>query len=412
MSHAPLTAEIEDWLVAKALADPDIVLLFERLADRLHALGIPLGRAVLSWPTLHPLFRAEHVFWRVGEGAVLERSYHSADGPSEEFLKSPFHYAQQRELRHLRRRLEGPSATLDFEVLEDLAGQGFTDYLLTATRFGIASVPNFGTATTGLMASWSTRRPGGFSDDDLEALKRIQTVMAVACRAAIQLRVMTNVGEAYLGPTAGRRVLAGDIRRGDGEHISAVVWFSDLRGSTRLSDAMDADSYLALLNRYFECTAQPVIDGGGEVLNFIGDGVLAIFPVEDGCPREAARRAEAAADESLRLWARANREGPAFRYGIGLALGDVMFGNIGVPGRLAFSAVGRVVNQVQRVEKATERLRRTVLATGAFAEIASGAWEPAGELAAGEFAEGVPLFCRATPDREADRRDGEVKAAE
>src|SRR5690606_20733045 len=165
-------------------------------------------------------------------------------------------------------------------------------------------------------------------------------VFAVACRAAVQKRVMANLANAYLGRTAGWRVLAGNIRRGDGERIPAVVWFSDLRGSTRLSDSMDPDSYLALLNRYFECTAAAVIEHGGEILNFIGDGVLAIFPVDGDCG-SAAARAEAAVREARRRQAEAVAEGTPggapLSFGIGLAVGEVMFGNIGVPSRLAFS---------------------------------------------------------------------------
>ncbi|HUF56243.1 MAG TPA: adenylate/guanylate cyclase domain-containing protein, partial [Thermohalobaculum sp.] len=295
MSHATLTQEIEDWLIAEALRDADIMRLFEEVCARLKAMGVPLERAVLNWLTLHPLFRSEHAFWFPGQHARLERRYHATVG-NDEYLRSPFYHVQQQGLTSLRRRLAGDGAVVDFDVLHDFVGQGFTDYLLTATFFRIADVTAGGEGraeSSGLLASWATKRRGGFADDDLDALQRIQRVLAVACRAAIQQRVMTNLATTYLGPTAGGRVLAGDIRRGDGERITAAIWFSDLRDSTRLSDSMDPDSYLALLNRYFECTAQPVIDQGGEILNFIGDGVFAIFPVDNGDAAAAAARAEA-----------------------------------------------------------------------------------------------------------------------
>jgi adenylate cyclase len=220
-------------------------------------------------------------------------------------------------------------------------------------------------------------------------------VFAVACRAAIQKRVMANLAHTYLGATAGWQVLAGDIRRGDGARIPAVVWFSDLRGSTRLSDTMDPDSYLALLNRYFECTAAPVIEHGGEILNFIGDGVLAIFPIEAGCPRAAAARAEAAALEAQRLCDEAAGSTPGgapLRFGIGLAVGEVMFGNIGVPSRLAFSGIGQVVNTVQRIEKATKPMGLRVLADAGFAAAAPGAWRPAGDLEIRDFGRRIAVF--------------------
>jgi len=386
MSHNTLIAEIETWLIEEALGDPEIVGLFETLCRRLHGVGIPVERAVLSWPTLHPLFRAEQVFWWLGKGAKLEQYYHSS-AAGEQWLNSPFFRVLSRGLPRLRRRLTGENAFLDFEVLKDFAAQGYTDYLLTAANFSIAEFTDFQGGTTGIMASWATTRAGGFTDMDLEALSRIQTIFAVACQAAIQKRVMTNIANAYLGPTAGWRVLSGDIKRGDGERISAVVWFSDLRASTRLSDEMAPDDYLALLNKYFECTAAPVIEHGGEILNFIGDGVLAIFPIEvggDGADgtAEAVRRAMAAVDEALRLRVEVIDAGtPAdapLEFGIGLDIGELMFGNIGVPHRLAFSGIGRVVNGVQRIESTTKKVGRPVLATAALAEVSPDDWVSAG----------------------------------
>ncbi len=382
MSHSTLISELETWLIEEALGDPEIVGLFDTLCRRLHAVGIPVERAVLSWPTLHPLFRAEQVFWWLERGANLEQYYHSSAG-NEHWLASPFYHALCNRLPRLRRRLDGENALLDFPVLEEIAGQGYTDYLLTTASFRIAEFADFDGGTTGIAASWSTTRDGGFSDADLEALSRIQQVFAVACQASIQKRVMTNIANAYLGPTAGWRVLSGDIQRGDGERISAVVWFSDLRGSTRLSDEMAPDDYLALLNKYFECTAAPVIEHGGEILNFIGDGVLAIFPIEgaDGAA-EAVGRATAAVDEALSRRVEVIDAGtPAdapLEFGIGLDIGELMFGNIGVPHRLAFSGIGRVVNGVQRIESTTKKVGRPVLATAALAAVSPDDWVSAG----------------------------------
>lgn len=395
MSHATLIAAVEDWLIGKALGDPEIRTLFEKLCTRLHAIGIPLHRASLSWPTLHPLYKSEQVFWRKGDGAVLNQYEHS-DTPTEEWLKSPLAYVHQQGLEQLRRRLAGPSAVLDFEVLKEFADQGYSDYIVTATEFGVADVQQFQGRSPGMIASWATKRESGFSDDDLDALRRVQRFFAVACRASIQRRVMDNLATAYLGPTAGHQVLTGDIRRGDGEQLPAVVWYSDLRGSTRLSDTMDPDSYLALLNRYFECTAAPVIAHGGEILNFIGDGVLAIFPIREHCPMEAAAKAEAAVRDALAACQQAEKGGTPggapLRFGIGLAVGSVMFGNIGVPSRLAFSGIGKVVNAVQRVEQETKRMEIPVLASPEFAEAAPGEWASAGEIEIADFDRRFQVF--------------------
>ena len=405
MSHVSLIAAVEDWLIGKALADPDIRALFEKLCERLHGLGIPLERAALSWPTLHPLFRAEQVFWRRGEGANLEQHRHSSES-SEAWLNSPFHHVITHNLNHLRRRLSGEGALVDFDVLRDFRDQGFTDYLLTSTDFGIADVAKFDGGRTGTLASWATKRKGGFSDDDLDALRRIQKVFAVACRASIQRRVADNIATAYLGPTAGHQVLRGDIRRGDGERLPAVVWYSDLRGSTRLSDTMDPDSYLALLNRYFECTADPVIAHGGEILNFIGDGVLAIFPIAKDCPMHAAAQAELAVRDALAACTQAEKDGTPggapLRFGIGLDIGEVMFGNIGVPSRLAFSGIGKVVNTVQRIESQTKALDVAVLASADFADAAPGDWASAGEIEIRDFDRRLQVFTL-DPDAPATR---------
>jgi len=344
---------------------------------------------------LHPLFRAEQAFWYPEEGAHLEQYYHSSAG-NEHWVKSPFYYVLSHDIDVLRRRLTGPGAVLDFEVLESFQEKGYTDYLMTSTGFHIADREKFDSGRTGIMASWMTKRKGGFTDDDLDALKRIQSIFAVACRASIQRRIMRNIGNTYLGPTAAEDVLGGDIKRGDGARIRAVVWFSDLRGSTRLSDTMDPDSYLQLLNAYYECTAQPVIDNGGEILNFIGDGVLAIFPMDGDCPKAAAANAERAARAALDLQEKAEAAGTPgnapLRFGIGLAVGEVKFGNIGVPQRLAFSGIGKVVNTVTRVEAATRSIGVPILALPSFAEAAPDEWRHAGRIDIADFDKQVDVY--------------------
>ncbi len=396
MSHNALIAEIEGWLIEAALGDPEIVGLFEGLCRRLHAVGVPVERAVLSWPTLHPLFRAEQIFWWQGKGAKLEQYYHSSAG-NEHWVKSPFYHALIRGLPRMRRHLRGEGAMLDFDVLEEFAEQGYTDYLLTAAHFSIAEVADYEGGPTGILSSWATRRESGFTDDDLEALSRIQRMLAVACRTVIQNRVAENLAHAYLGPTAGGRVLAGDIRRGDGAYIPAVVWFSDLRNSTALSDTMQPDDYLALLNSYFECTAGPIVAHGGEILNFIGDGVLAIFPINEAeGAAGAARKATAAVCDAVRLADERTAEGTPggapLAFGIGLDIGDLMFGNIGIPERLAFSGIGRVVNTVQRIENATKEGGERVLTTRAVAEAVPGPWVSVGPRCFTDFDRAIELF--------------------
>ncbi len=393
MSHTVLIEEIEAWLIDKALGDPDIVILFQRLCERLAGAGVPLDRAALSWPTLHPLFRAEQIFWNSIDGAHLEQHSH-ANRHSESWLRSPFYYVIQRQLTMFRRRLTGEDAMADFDVLKDFQAQGFTDYLMTSSDFRIGEVKSFEDQRTGTLASWATKRDGGFTDADIRGLGRIQKSFAVACRVAIQRRVTTNLMNTYLGPTAGRKALSGDIQRGDGEQIRAVVYYADLRGSTSMANDMETEAYLALLKDYYDCVAQPVLDEGGEILDYIGDAVLAIFPVrgDTGLP-EAARAATRAMEKALML-----REGSSskdkMRFCISMACGEVMFGNVGVSERLSFSVIGQVVNQVARMDDISKVLGRSVLVTPEIANVDRKNWVSLGEQNLDGIAEPVELNAR------------------
>lgn len=396
MTHDGLIDEIESWLIDQSLDDPDIVELFEALCVRLGGVGVPLHRAALTWPMLHPLFRAEQIFWKIEHGAQLMQ-YDHATAQSENWLKSPFHHAVTHGLNRMRRRLTGPGALLDFEVLTEFRDKGFTDYLLTDSKFRVAEAQSFAKTGVGIIASWATKREGGFTDADIAALSRIQRIFAVACRITIQRRVTRNLANAYLGPTAGAKALSGEIRRGDGERIRAVVYYADLRGSTTLSEAMAPDDYLAFLRRYFDCAAQPVIDEGGEILDYIGDAVLAIFPIrgDTGTPA-AVRAAVRAMERAIALRREIAPPDPAagMRFSISLAVGEVMFGNIGVPSRLSFSVIGPVVNEVARMDDASKTLGRAVLATPAIAAVDPGCWVSLGPQRLDGVAAPRELFVR------------------
>lgn len=397
MADNVLIEEIESWLIDKSLGDPDITQLFQKLCQRLVGVGVPIDRAALTWPTLHPLFRAEQIFWNPEDGARLLQ-YSHANQETEGWLRSPFYHVLQHDLDRLRRRLTGENALLDFDILEELREQGYTDYLMTSSAFRIGEVSEFYARGTGILASWATKRDAGFTALDLKALSRIQRVFAVACRVAIQRRVTANLVNAYLGPTAGGKTLSGDVRRGDGEHIRAVVYYADLRGSTHLSEAMAPEDYLAFLRRYFDCAAQPVIDEGGEILDYVGDAVLAIFPIlgDTGAP-ESIRAATRAMERALSLREQSVKEHPQpdMRFSVSIACGDVMFGNIGVPTRLSFSVIGPVVNEVARMDDASKTLGRSVLVTKDVAAIEPKRWKSLGPQLLAGVPEPRELFVRA-----------------
>ncbi|HEY6630687.1 MAG TPA: adenylate/guanylate cyclase domain-containing protein [Rhizobiaceae bacterium] len=396
MTDTILVTGINEWLVDQALSEPDIVGMFEGLCSRIHAIGIPLGRARLTWPTLHPLFQAETILWKRGQPTEFEQFVHQ-ETESEAWLRSPMKYMFDNNVDVIRRNLEGPSKLLDFPVLEEVAEQGMTDYLVIRTGLAIKNE----TATAkqlGIIATWSADRPGGFNNGELEALQKIQRRFAVACKTVIQSRIARNISETYLGREAGGRVLAGSIRRGDGAKTQAVVWYNDMRNSTALADTMPGHDYIELLNEYFDCTATPIIEAGGEVLDFVGDGVLAIFPYNDADQQMAAvQGATTALRNVLRARDELNerrRERDLFpiRFGIGLNTGTVMFGNIGIPRRLTFSVIGPTVNEVSRIESLTKATGMDALVTKDIVALQPENWVSIGRQRLSGVAEEMELF--------------------
>lgn len=384
MAEPSLITQINDWLIDQALGEPDIVDLFNGVCHRLSAIGIPISRAMLMWSTLHPLFRAESVLWQRGGASPELGQFAHQDTESDVWLRSPMRFMLEARVHVLRRRLAGPEKLLDFTVLEDLAKEGFTDYLLIGTDLFSSGVYR-GDNRRGMFVSWTSDRPNGFTDGDLDSLQRIQRRLSVACKTVIQSRIARNITEAYLGKQTGRQVLDGLIRLGDGEETRALVWYSDLRSSTRLAETMPGSDFLNLLNAYFECAARPAIAAGGEVLAFVGDAVLAIFPVTDEADLPTlTRRALSALRVSLivtdEMNAQRTRLGQEpIRYGVGLNIGTVMYGNIGVPERLAFSAIGPTVIEVARIEKLTKAIGARVLATRDVASLEPHLWRSMGE---------------------------------
>jgi len=264
----------------------------------------------------------------------------------------------------IRRRLADADCPLDFPVLAELRTEGMTDYYA-------APLPSL----TGerLLASYTTRRPGGFTEEQLAALQRLLAPIARVAEVMAWRRKAQNILEAYLGAQAGEKVLAGRIRRGDGEEIRAVIWFCDLRDSTPLADSMTREAFLRCLNEFFEGVLGPMLEGKGEVLRFIGDAALAIFPVGTDAG-EACRRALAAAQEAIgRMEAiNAGRERP-LRLGIALHLGDVLYGNIGTPSRLEFTVIGAAANEAARIESLCKALDRSLLMSAPVARHIAGA---------------------------------------
>lgn len=376
-----LIGRVADWLMDQALGPADdFEAMFDGCCKRLSAAGVPLWRGHITFQILHPLYGSMGLTWHRGSGVTLFSYPHSGGGNiTETFKASPFYHMIRSGIPYLRRHLVGNEAILDFPVFGELRDQGGTDYFGFLIYFGDEQLD-------GVVGSWITDRPEGFTDQDIKSLLRVQKRLGVACKMLLTQQIARNVVTTYLGNDAGLRVLHGQIRRGDGERIPAVIWYADLRGSSSLADALGPDDFIACLNEYFECVGGAVMAGGGEILNFIGDAVLAIFPVEAGkrgAKKSACKRALKAGFEAENRMARLNQKRQAagaspLAYGLALHLGSVVFGNIGLPERLSFSVIGPTVNEVARLEALTKELSRPILASASFARHTAADWESLG----------------------------------
>jgi adenylate cyclase len=258
---------------------------------------------------------------------------------------------------------------MDFAMLHELRDEGATDYLVSPLVFTDGAVH---------VATWTTRQAGGFTPEQVAGIEAVIRPLARVAEARAMRRTAATLLDTYVGRHAGERILAGHIRLGDTEAIDAAIWFSDMRGSTQLAELLPPQRFIALLNRYFDCQLPTIRDHGGEVLKFMGDGLLAIFPVGSRAVgevcRQALRAAQIACDKIGRLGAPelaapelpVNGEGP--RFGLALHLGRVLYGNIGSLDRLDFTCIGPAVHLAARLEKLAGELARAVLASQEFAE--------------------------------------------
>ncbi len=379
-----------DWLMSQALGEHSMQQTFIGCCNRLRAAGIPICRGHLAFRTLHPLFSAVSITWREGQALHVIEHAHGAD--EGEFARSPLYFLIQSGVPHLRRRLRTEADTRDFPLLKELWSQGATDYLAYLVVFGDDRPTGSGVGD-GMVGSWAADRPDGFSDDDIRALQRIERRLAVACKVRIKDQIARNVLTAYLGAHSGQQVFEGKIQRGDGETIYAVIWFCDLRDSTRLAATLPLQEFLDTLNEFFECMAGAVLAHGGEVLRFIGDAVLAIFPMQahtvvdpSQCPvhRAACEQALAAARDALARLAKLNTQRKAqgrkaLGGGVALHVGDVMYGNIGVPERVEFSVIGPAANTAARLESLCKTLHSRLVVSSQYASVLPESWHSLGQ---------------------------------
>jgi adenylate cyclase len=379
------------WFVTEAYRITDTAELVAAAGEQLVLAGIPLYRLAYFQITLHPEFAGKGYVWRRGRGVEVGIRHHS-DNQDAEYRDNPLPvvFEQQKTVRVRIQQVE-PQAPL----LKELKTEGATDYVALPLIFSTGHVDALSVVSD---------HPDGFSMSDLDRMFLLQFAFTRIVETHSLRDTAVNLLNAYVGRAAGQRILAGEVHRGDGQTIDAVIWICDLRGFTRASDALPRDTIIALLNDYFDSMGAIVTDAGGEILKFMGDGMLAIFPVADGgdvaeTARRAARAAASVSDAMLVLNRIRSAAGePTVRFGLALHIGEVMFGNIGASQRLDFTVIGPAVNHAARLEKLCSVLDRPVILSGAMASLLPEAEiQPLGRHALKDIDEPQTVFGLRTP---------------
>jgi adenylate cyclase len=345
-------------LVSEASRSRPMEQVLARICEALSAAGVPLVRATANVRTMHPEVYAARYRWDRRQGAImLERGHDVTRHP--EFGKSPISEVSRTPGYFLRRRLEVPETELEYEFYRELRAEGCTDYVIWMSLFdqGIGQRPD----KWGCYVSFAVDRPGGYDDVEIAALREIVPALSLRLELAATYHTLRSLLGSYVGRGSAARILSGSYRQGQGERMVAVLWACDLRGFTAMVDQQPFDAALAALDAYFIAVTEPVATRGGEVLKFIGDAVLAIFPVGERSVRAVADEALAAAREAFSATAASNTARiaaglPALSFGLALHVGEVMYGNVGARGRLDFTVFGPPVNEVFRLEAMCKEL--------------------------------------------------------
>jgi adenylate cyclase len=357
-----------NWLVSQGLAGLPETDLIRGFCERSRAGGLDISRASVFIDTLHPIFEGRGFRWNdteTNESDMFEYGSTSEGEAAQNWRRSIFYHMLESGIEELKVDF-ADRASLDFSLIDELAAKGHRHFVAFVHRFGEAG-------TLGQMDSvysyWVTRRADGFGEQGQSALRDLVPALALAIKSAAQVGIARTLGRVYLGRDASEKVLQGRISRGVTERINAVLWFSDLRGSTAISESIGPGEIIPFLNDYAQAAIDAIHDEGGDVLKLIGDGVLAMFTSAD---MSAASRAAMRAEHRFRhnmtsLNARRSAAGqPTTSAYVGLHVGEVLYGNIGSEDRLDFTVVGPAVNEVSRIASMCSSVDRELLASSDF----------------------------------------------
>ena len=362
-----------DWLIHGARSAPRVDQFIEETCRRFVAGGIPLWRVGVFVRTLHPSMLGRNFIWKRDGGVTIGAMAHG-DDTGEEFLLSPLYvvFFQSQEVR--QRLTDGGGSNVPF--FADMVAEGASDYVAFPMEMSDGET---------FACSFVTREPGGFTDAQVAAMRGAMPALTRMAEIHLLRRTAAGLLDNYVGARAGERILAGQIRRGHTETMRAAIWLSDLRGFTKLSDRLSSEAVVQILNAYFDCQVPAILKHGGEVLKFMGDGLLAVFPIAEDASDAAqvCQRVVDAASESGALIAKLTHDTGSeiidgFRFGVALHVGTVLYGNIGGGDRLDFTCIGPAVNLAARIEKIAGKHGRTIVASSLFTSYFSKGFEDLG----------------------------------
>jgi adenylate cyclase len=386
----PVAAHSDDvvrWLTNDTRDERFIDNIFAELCIRLQGAGIPVKRASLHILIHHPQWLGARMMWADGmREAEIDLVDYDVMGRSE-YIGSPANEIQGG-ATEVRENLErDPQLGRKHSIYDELRAKGLTDYV---------AWPLYHTLGKRHIVTFATDQRGGFAETQVASLRKLLPILALVSEIRIKNRLARTLLETYVGSHAGELILAGATRRGTGTTVRAAIMICDLRDFTKISDNWPRDDVIDLLNGYFDAMSEPIARHGGEILKFIGDGLLAIFPLSQ--PQACANLLHAVAEARQAMIALNEKNSETGRaplnYGIGVHVGDVMYGNIGSRTRLDFTVIGPAVNMASRLEALTKQLGKTVLLSRAFAESVESDFdlERVGEYPVRGFNDPIELF--------------------
>lgn len=357
--------DIMNWLAGAGLSGIAETELVREFCERSRAAGLELSRGLVFIDTLHPVFEGQGFRWsdiESNESEAFEYGSTSEGEAAENWQRSPFYTM----LQTGQNELLIDSNDESFKMTAKLIGDGHRHFATFIHRFGDTGIIGEMDCVYSL---WAMRRDNGFDDTAMASLRDLVPLLGLAVKSAAHARIARTLGHVYLGRDAADRVLSGRISRGVADRINAVLWFSDLRGSTAIGEAIDPGEFIPFLNDYAGAAIEAIHDEGGDVLKLIGDGVLAIFKEDDmAAARRAALRAENQFRKNIETLneRRASENRPTTTAYVALHVGEVFYGNIGSEERLDFTVVGPTVNEVSRIASMCRSVEREFLVSSAF----------------------------------------------